>query len=487
MAEGCYNPPRLPASPPRNGGFVVTSLCLLTCGFALGQPLDRSEFQLAPHLFPGLELVYSGTFSEEALIPGVKFERTYRLDSTLFVLASKPDHWETAFLTALSLRGPKNSSNQPTSVRLEVGNVDKKGRIKGKANLAIALAGPPTVESGAIVELPAIPVRANNPWFITEEGRPPWRWEILGTAMCGGTSCVKLFGEQMSEDWDRPRGDQTAWRRRDTIWLAPQLGIAYRVERVIERRDPARRDPTHRLTVRFELESRIKYPGKFFEDRQNEIEKALKFREEAETLLSQPGPNPFQIEALQNRIARHLESGPTPYRPAITYLQGRLESARRGELTGTHESEEKPLTTPAGKIGERVPDFLCTDLTTKESVRLYRKLGRPILIAFYNPASETGKQVLDFCQGMYERYQVNLTILPMAVTDDIALACRQHAERKLPFPILDGKGLHHTFGVDATPRFVVLDKEGILRTACTGWSPENIREIESEVRRCLEK
>jgi peroxiredoxin len=466
---------------------VVTSFCLLTCGLALGQPLERPEWQLAPHLFPGLELVYSGSFSEEALIPGVKFERTYRLDSTLFVLESKQDGWQTAFLTAMSLRGPKDGPTPPTSVRLEIGNVNKKGRIKGKVNLGIPLAGPPTIESGAIVELPAIPVRSNNPWFTTEEGRPPWRWEILGTAMCNGTSCLKLSGEQLSEDWDRPRADQTAWRRRDTIWLAPQLGIAYRVERVIERRDPARRDPTHRLTVRYDLESRIKYPGKFFEDRQNEIEKALKFREEAETLLSQPGPNPLQIEALQNRIARHLETGPTPYRLAITHLQTRLESARRGELNPTQVHEEEPLTMPATKVGDRVPDFLCTDLTTKESVRLYRKLGKPILIAFYNPATETGKQVLDFCQGMSNRYPKNLTILPMAVTDDPALACRQHAERKLPFPILDGRGLHRTFGVDATPRFVVLDKDGILRTACTGWSPENTREIGNEIRGCFEK
>ncbi len=461
---------------------MVTTLCLLTCGLALGQPWDRSEFQLAPHLFQGLELVYSGSFSEEALIPGVKFERTYRLDTTLFVLDGKSDHWEMAILTALSLRGQKNNSTQPTSVRLEMGYVDKKGRITGKGgiSLGISLAGPPTVESGAILELPTMLVRANNPWFITEEGRPPWRWEILGTAMCSGTSCLKLFGEQQSEDWDRPRADQTAWRRRDTIWLAPQLGVAYRVERIIERRDPARRDPTHRLTVRYELESRIKYPGKFFEERQNEIEKALKFRDDAKALLSQPGPNPLQIEALQNKIARHLESGPTPYRLAITPWQARLENARQ-------ISEEKPVTMPVARVGERVPDFLCTDLTSKGSVRLYRQLGRPILIVFYNPAGETGKQVLDFCLAMSDRYQVHLSILPMAVTDDPGLACRQHAERKLPFPILDGRGLHRTFDVEATPRWIVLDKEGVLRAACTGWSPENTRDIETEVRRCLHK
>jgi hypothetical protein len=466
---------------------VVTSLCLLTCGLALGQPLDRSEWQLAPHLFPGLELVYSGSFSEEALIPGVKFERTYRLDTTIFVMESKPDRWETAILTALSLRGPKSGPTSPTSVRLELGTVDKKGRLTGKVNLAIPLAGPPTIESGAILELPKLPVQGNNPWFINEEGRPPWRWEILGTAMCSGTSCVKLFGEQVSEDWDRPRADQTAWRRRDTIWLAPQLGVAYRVERVIERRDPARRDPTHRLTVRYELESRIKYPGKFFEDRQDEIEKAVKFRQEAEALLSRPAPNPYQVEALLNRIARHLETTPTPYRLAITNLQSRLESARKGELNPVQFSEEQPLTKGSAKVGERIPDLLCTSLTTKESVRLYRKLGRPIFIVFYNPATQTGKQVLDLCQTLSNRYQENLTILPMAVTDDTALACRQHAERKLPFPILDGRGLHRTFGVDATPRFLVLDKDGILQAACTGWSPENTRDIDSQIRRCLEQ
>jgi peroxiredoxin len=462
-------------------------LCFLTCGLALGHPLDRSEIQLAPHLFQGLELVYSGTFTEEALIPGVKFERSYRLDATLFVLDSNVDHWDLAFLTDLSLRGPKGNGTQPTSVRLELGQVDKKGRIKGKGVGPIPLAGPATVESGAILELPVVPVRRHDPWFCPEGGRPPRRWEILGTEMCAGTSCLKLFGEQISEDWDRPRADQTAWRRRDTIWLAPQLGIAYRVERVIERRDPARRDPTHRLTVRYELESRIKYPGKFFEDRQNEIEKALKFRAEAEAILGQAEPNPAWIEALQNRIMRHLETVPTPYRLAIKNLQTRLESARRGESNSSAVSEENPVTLSTARVGERAPDFLCTDLTSKESVRLYRKLGRPVLMVFYNPATATGKQVLDFCQAVSERYSVNLSILALAVADDSSLAVRQHAERKLTFPILDGRGLHHAFGVEATPRWIVLDKEGVLRAAYTGWSPENARDIDREIRRCLEK
>ena len=120
-------------------------------------------------------------------------------------------------------------------------------------------------------------------------------------------------------------------------------------------------------------------------------------------------------------------------------------------------------------------------------MRLYRQLVRPILIVFYNPASETGKQVLDFCQAMFKQYQNKLAILPMAVTDDSALACRQHAEWKLPFPILDGRGLHRTFGVDATPRLIVLNQEGVLQVACTGWSRENTRDIDSEVRRCLGK
>jgi peroxiredoxin len=474
--------------------FMVTSLCLFTCALTLGQPEGNSGWQLAP-LFRnltdarGLELTYSGTYKEEDLIPGVRFQRSYRLETTAFVLENAADHWDIAFLTSLSLRSNRPDPQRPvaatpSSVRLEVGQVNRQGRLKGRGvNLAVAVDGPPTVEAGAFLELPVGLASRNQVWEVGEEGRPPRSWQVLGTELCNGTTCVKLAGQQQSSDWDSPRGDHTAWRRRDTLWLAPQLGIAYRVERVIERREPNRRDPTHRLEVRYDLDSRLRYPGKLFDDRRHEIMKALQFREDAAKALAQPAAYRPQIEILQKRIAYHLENlPPTPYRKAVVHLQGQLERAKRGDVPADPARTDQAPAATAVRVGQRAPDFVVTDLINKHaSVRLYRSLGRPILVAFYNPATETGTRVLEFAKSLNERKKNGVSILAMAVTADPERARRQHAELKLPFTILDGQGLHATFAVTETPRLVVLDGDGIVRAAYTGWGIQTPREIEKEL------
>ena len=66
--------------------------------------------------------------------------------------------------------------------------------------------------------------------------RPLRTWQVAGTELLAGTTCVKLTGAQQSEHWASPRADDVAWRRKDTVWLAPRLGIAQKIERVIERR-----------------------------------------------------------------------------------------------------------------------------------------------------------------------------------------------------------------------------------------------------------
>ena len=62
-------------------------------------------------------------------------------------------------------------------------------------------------------------------------------------------SCIKIVGEQKTDDWDRPRLDRIAWRRLDTVWLAPGLGVAAKVERIIEKREPGRSTSLGRLEL----------------------------------------------------------------------------------------------------------------------------------------------------------------------------------------------------------------------------------------------
>src|ERR1700730_6625794 len=115
---------------------MAPSICLIACALTVGQLPDRAEWQLAPQLLTGMELVYSGTYTEEALGPNVNYQRRYRLDTNLFVLEAAAGRCDVALMTSLRLREPSrdnttSSKDQPTSVRLELAALDSQGRLAG--------------------------------------------------------------------------------------------------------------------------------------------------------------------------------------------------------------------------------------------------------------------------------------------------------------------------------------------------------------------
>src|SRR5262245_9674406 len=82
---------------------------LLACALVAAQPPDRAEWLLAPSLPPGLELVYTGSCSDESLAPHVSFQRQYRLELHVLALPSSGKNTNLAMLTALSLRERKET------------------------------------------------------------------------------------------------------------------------------------------------------------------------------------------------------------------------------------------------------------------------------------------------------------------------------------------------------------------------------------------
>ena len=230
---------------------MIATLCLMGCALASAQPGERAEWLPQPRLTNGLELVYRGTFDEQSSGGEVQFTRGYRAHVLAFVLGAGPREAEAAFLTLLRPReagAGRVEEAVPSSVRLEVLRADTQGRLGGDARdgLALPLDGPPTVELGFLIEFPRHRVTVGTNWSAPESGRPPRTWTVAGTETVNATSCLKLVGLQQSEDWDRPRADRTAWRRQDTVWVAPRLGVAVKVERVVERRAPAHGEPGYR-------------------------------------------------------------------------------------------------------------------------------------------------------------------------------------------------------------------------------------------------
>src|SRR5262249_30327111 len=154
---------------------------------------------------------------------------------------------------------------------------------------------------------------------------------------------------------------------------------------------------------------------------------------------------------------------------------------RKGQAPVEVVPEEILQPVPAVRVGQRAPDFVVSELSGAQATCLHQLLGRPVLIFFYNPGTETGTDVLRFACGVHDRYRNRVAVVAMAASQDVNLVRRQHQEMRLPFPILDGQGLRLTFGVDVTPRLVLLDADGVVRGTYTGWGDHVPREILAEL------
>jgi peroxiredoxin len=444
---------------------MAATLYLLGCILIPGQTMARpeppravtttralpgagSDWLLVPHLRRAQELVYRGTFREEGHGGRVQFSRSYRLETRLFVLDTPPKGAEVALLTILKHRpsagGPSISNDTtPTSIRLERARVDLQGKLTAETegNLLVPLDGAPTLEPAAFVALPGGRVSVSQEWLAVEGDRPPITWRVTGTDMVAGNSCIKLVGEQKSDDWDRPRADRTAWHRQDSVWLVPHLGLAYRVEREILQREPAHREPTQRSLLRIEMDSSFQLSGATDTSRRYEITQALAFRDTLTPLLAQPSRYGQHLTALIKRIDYHLTNQPeTPYRPAIYQVKRRAEAALRGETLPEPVPEKKTAPSVA-TLGQLAPDFVATNFTSGGSSQLRRWVGKPVLLVFYHPASPTTPAVLRYAQQVVANYPQRVNVVGMCVSDGAEAARRQHKELELSFPLLSGSGL----------------------------------------------
>lgn len=444
---------------------------------------------LGPRLVRGQELLFRGTYTEEAKNQGVQFNRTYALETRAFVLEASSQGADVALLTIW--RGRPSGAAPVTdggTARLELVRVNPRGRVTANAPgaLGVPLDGPPAVECGAFVEEPGAHVRPEQTWEASEPNRPVHRWKTSGSEMVNGSRCLKIVGVQQSDDWDKPRADSAAWRRMDTLWLAPRGGYACKVERIIERREPARKEPTQKSVVRYELESTLQYPGQLYDDRKREIQQAQSFAETVAALLPHAGQAGKAFEAVLKRIEDHYDrQPPTPYREAIRHVQRLAETGKHGEVPpGTPGDTVGPVAQVAAP-GKHAPDFLALDLVSKESVSLHRWAGKPIVMVFYSPAAASAAEVLRFAQQLGDVHGDQAMILGMAVTDNHEQALKQREELGLKFPMLSGTGLRLSYRVEATPKLIVLDSAGMVRGSYDGWGPEIPSNVQDDLLRCL--
>lgn len=488
---------------------MVASFWLLSWAFIPAQVTNRpmptsptpaavrgSDAVLAPRLVRGQELVYRGAFTEEATGGRVQFGRSYRFETRFFVLDTPAKGVELAGLTLVESKGPSvpassNVKPEPqgaTSVRLERLNLNLQGKVSlaSGGSLLVPLERFPTIEVGAFLELPSQRKAATTGWEVAEQDRPALQWRVNGSEVVNGQTCTKVVGVQQSDDWEKPRADRSAWRRLETVWVGSRSGLVQKLERVIEHREPARREIAQRRTLRYDLESSLQYPPQLGQDRRQEITQAFAFREAAQPLIAEPARYGKQLQMLQRKIAYHVENQPTtPYREAVQHVRRQVEAAIKGEAVRETQDDVPARAVPVAVSGELAPDFVAGPITTKESGKLSAWKGKPVLLVFYQPGSATAQELLRFAQQLHQMHGRQMSVVGMSVSDDATEVLRQREGLKFDFPVYRGAGMRISYGVDSTPKLVVIDGKGYIRGAYHGWGQQTAHEVTAEVRRWL--
>lgn len=477
---------------------MTATFWLLSCVLATAQPakpvttVPKGDWALTPRLARGQELVYRGTYTEQANSSRVQFVRNYRLETRIFVLDTPPRSSDLAVMTSLTdsqapaIKPAQRAESVLRGVQLERLTLDLQGRVRTKSGgtVVVPLDSAPTLEVGAFIEVPS-KGKGGKPWQVSEKGRPAMTWQVSGQENVGNTPCVKIVGVQQSPDWERPRGDRSAWRRQDTVWLGRRTGIAHRVERIIEQKEPARIKATQSSKVRYELQSNLRFPGQLADDQRQDILFILQTRKQATALYPQGKKADRQLALLVRKITSHASSTPrTPYRAALAELKNQIEAVRRGE-TVTAGYQETVGYDGAARVGDAAPDFFASGITFAGSTRLSRWKGKPIVMVFYHPDSSMAGDVLRYAQRVHANLGRHVHVLGLSVSDDGKKALKQRDELKLGFHLMHGAGTRISYGVEGAPHFVVIDRAGIIRGQYAGWGRETAEEVDGELKRWL--
>ena len=203
--------------------------------------------------------------------------------------------------------------------------------------------------------------------------------------------------------------------------------------------------------------------------------------------MANPGPYAAQIDALLGRMKYHTDHHTVSlpvYREPLLHLQRRLEAARRGDAAPAVAPLERDSSSSSAVVGKPVPDFLTTDYTSKESGRLRRWKGKPLLMVFYNPTSSLAEDPLRLGEEISAASRGEVGVVGLAMSADAEAVRKHRAELKLTMPVYDGRGLRQGYAVEATPKLMVIDADGVLRGSWLGWGEETRGAVLKELREC---
>jgi hypothetical protein len=485
------------------GGFLALALLAPTAPPAEG-------------LQKGDELTFTGTVEEAVERPGNRFRRSQKLEVHVLVL-DKAEGWiDVAVLTLLrrngdavtgavgTITGGSPHKAAPPAARLDLVRV----HTDGTAHLLLPTGPPPlALDSKTPARtLPAIPLDGfapfefgmfppkpprsapDKPWVIasTDPKRPAETWQAQGTDFVTAERCTTLVMNEQHPNWAKPVGGHSAWHRAEKAWVAVD-GTARKVHRVIKHRDGLATEFAAWVEVKYELKDKTCVINRTFDRYRRDVETAFAAAAEVAPFLPDAvkyGPKMFEkrIEKLDQYLTESDTS--SPYREAVQAVRRQLDAARRGETVSKTPATGLTLIAAAKRpawpeVGHVAPDF------TAGPFRLAEAHGKPVVLVFFKPGSETTDLALAVASALNEKYGARAAIIPLAVWGEVSAGVKDRDRRKLTVPIYDGTQADTAYGVESVPRFAVIDGSGVVRWTFAGVGAETGYSAREQLERLL--
>ena len=450
----------------------------------------------------GDELTFTGTIEEAVDRPGKRFRRAHTLEIRVLVLEKKDAWADVAVLTLLrrtddavttaagAITGGTPEKAAPPGARLDFVRVHADGTAHhllpvGPPPLAFdaktpARTLPPIpLDSFAPFELGMFPPRPprsapDKPWNTAsaDQTRPAEIWQAQGTGFVTAERCGILVMNQHSATWAKPVGGTTAWHRADAVWVSALDGTARKVHRVIRQRDGLGIELAAWVEVKYQLKDQTRVIGRTFDRYRRDVETAFATAADVAPFLRNPvkhGRKFFELRV--QKLDAYLDDADasSPYREALMAVRRQIDAASRGESSSA--LAPGMLATPPKRAiwptaGNLAPDFTAGDF------RLANSRGKPVVLVFFRPGSETTDLSLAIADALHTKYGTRATVVPLAVWGDVAAGLKDRDRRKFKVPVYDGAQAATEYGVESVPRFVVIDGRGVTRWTFAGVGAE---------------
>jgi hypothetical protein len=455
------------------------SLIPILAAVIAAAPTGSGDAPLPYRLTVGMELVYAGTHTETVSRTGERTRRTWDLETRILVLPSPNGPSEIAVVTKSTLRTDNGKPAPPPAIRLELARIESNGAVRFVRPLslpAIPLEGPPTVDIGAFVASPPDgQLASGKTWDALDERQNvrTWRvegidWEVRNTVRLVGTTQTAA------------KGDQPAWSRKETVWRDTYHGYGSKFRREILIEGTGSNSPRISSETSVELRPPFHFAGRFLEPVRRDINQALAFDNDlAELLRGGAFSRPDEYQRLISGIDRYLRVQMSPteaYRDVIRAIRRRAETAMHGNrppemvVIAGHQSVEANASKLS--IGLAVPDFLATDVASRETIRLSQWRGRPVLLFCCKPSSKLTPLVLQTAQAKSAQWSNQIHVVVIVTEGQIGTILKMRTDHGLTMPVLDGSTATSLLKDQPTPRILLIDSSGQLRFLLDGWGAE---------------